>query len=85
MFKRRERRPAESGPYYKQRSWQLSAGFLAVVIVVGGVVTLLSGPDTTAAHANAAATGGPLAGPAAKDGPPRGCRPDASAGPAQPK
>ncbi|MEU4088482.1 hypothetical protein [Streptomyces aureus] len=85
MFKRRERRLAESGPYYRQRSWQLSAGFLAVVAVVGGVVTLLSGPDTTAAHASGAATAGPLAGPAAKDGRPRGCRTDDATGAELPK
>ncbi|MEU9136156.1 hypothetical protein AB0D33_09345 [Streptomyces sp. NPDC048404] len=85
MFKRRERRPEESGPYYKQRGWQLSAGFLAVVVVVGGVVTVLSGPDTTTAHANAAASAGPLTGPSAKDGRPRGCRTDDSAGTALPE
>ncbi|WP_339130124.1 hypothetical protein WJM95_14520 [Streptomyces sp. f51] len=85
MFKRRERRLAESGPYYKQRSWQLSAGFLAVVAVVGGVVTVLSGPDTTTAHANAAASSGPLAGPSVQDGRPRGCRTDDSAGSEPPK
>ncbi|MEU0430590.1 hypothetical protein ABZ153_02840 [Streptomyces sp. NPDC006290] len=86
MFKRRERRLAESGPYYKQRSWQLSAGFLGVVVVVGGIVTMLSGPDTTTARANAAASQGPLAGASAtKDGRPRGCRTDDSAGPALPQ
>jgi hypothetical protein len=86
MFKRRERRIAESGPYYKQRGWQLSAGFLGIVVVVGGIVTMLSGPDTTTAHANAAASGGPLAGASAtKDGRPRGCRTDDSAGAALPQ
>jgi hypothetical protein len=86
MFKRRERRLTESGPYYKQRSWQLSAGFLGIVVVVGGIVTLLSGPDTTTAHANAAASRGPLARTsAAKDGRPAGCRTDDSAGAALPE
>ncbi|MER6969278.1 hypothetical protein ABT408_37600, partial [Streptomyces halstedii] len=47
-FTRRERRLAETGPYYKQRSWQLSAGFIGIVVVVGGIVSLLSGPCTTA-------------------------------------
>ncbi|MCX4737466.1 hypothetical protein [Streptomyces antibioticus] len=76
-FRRRERRLAESGPYYRQRGWQMSAGFLAVVVVVGGVVTALSGSDATTGRANAAASEGPLSRPSApQDGRPRGCRTD---------
>ncbi|MFF3415091.1 hypothetical protein ACFYW9_10360 [Streptomyces sp. NPDC002698] len=86
MFKRRERRIAESGPYYRQRSWQLSAGFLGIVVVVGGIVTMLSGPDTTTDRANAAASEGPLATASGKkDGRPGGCRTDDSAGAAPPR
>ncbi|MEW2163410.1 hypothetical protein AB0912_10475 [Streptomyces sp. NPDC007084] len=86
MFKRRERRLAESGPYYKQRSWQLSAGFLGIVVVVGGIVSLLSGPGGGAGTANAAATTGPLSkASATKDGRPAGCGTDDSAGSALPK
>ncbi|MFH8285370.1 hypothetical protein [Streptomyces antibioticus] len=76
-FRRRERRLAESGPYYRQRGWQMSAGFLAVVVVVGGVVTALSGSDATTGRANAAASEGPLSRPSAPgDGRPQGCRTD---------
>ncbi|MGW1034431.1 hypothetical protein ACWD4Z_19840 [Streptomyces antibioticus] len=83
-FRRRERRLAESGPYYRQRGWQMSAGFLAVVVVVGGVVTALSGSDATTGRADAAASEGPLSRASApQDGRPQGCRTDdgADAGP----
>ncbi|WP_369186664.1 hypothetical protein [Streptomyces sp. R08] len=81
MFRRRERRAAESGPYWKQRSWQMSAGFLGIVVVVGGFVTALSGTDAAADHGTAAASAGPLSGTSALvDGRPRGCRTDDSAG-----
>ncbi|WP_241778546.1 MULTISPECIES: hypothetical protein [unclassified Streptomyces] len=86
LFKRRERRVEESGPYYKQRSWQLSAGFIGVVVVVGMIVTLTSGHSGTADRANAAASVGPLSGKSVpKGGRPQGCRTDDSAGDALPK
>ncbi|MFF4354384.1 hypothetical protein [Streptomyces sp. NPDC001530] len=92
MFKRRKRRVEESGPYYKQRNWQLSAGFLGVALVVGVIVTAVSGgPDTTTARANAVASDGPLSDDSdssgssgAKDSRPHGCRTDDSAGAALP-
>ncbi|MFD9326771.1 hypothetical protein [Streptomyces sp. NPDC060065] len=86
MFRRRERRVEELGPYWKQRSWQLSAGFLGIVVVVGGIVTVVSGPGTTTDRVSAAASGGPLSGTSVtKDGRPQGCRTDDSAGDALPK
>ncbi|WP_432032044.1 hypothetical protein [Streptomyces antibioticus] len=76
-FRRGERRLAESGPYYRQRGWQMSAGFLAVVVVVGGVVTVLSGSDATTGRVNVAASEGPLSGTSVpKGGRPQGCRTD---------
>ncbi|MCX4904454.1 hypothetical protein [Streptomyces sp. NBC_00878] len=86
MFRRRERRYEEPGPYWKQRSWQLSAGFLGLVFVLGGIVALTSGGDTEADRAAAAAASdGPLTGTSvAKDGRPQGCRTDDSAGDAVP-
>ncbi|WP_406166548.1 hypothetical protein [Streptomyces sp. NBC_00996] len=89
MFKRRERRVEESGPYYKQRNWQLSAGFLGVAVVVGLIVTMVSGNDTTTPdRAKAATSDGPLSddsdNSAAKDSRPHGCRTDDSAGAALP-
>ncbi|WP_240529552.1 hypothetical protein [Streptomyces mangrovisoli] len=78
---RRQRRTEESGPYWKQRNWQLSAGFLGAVVLVGGFVALTTdhgGTATTAAD-------GPLTvssvGP---DGRPAGCRTDDAAGGALP-
>lgn len=80
MLKRRERRAEESGPYWRQRSWQLSAGFLGIVLVLGGIVALTSDPDTNGDRVNAAASDGPLSGdPVMKDGRPEGCRTDDSA------
>lgn len=85
-FTRRERRPAETGPYYKQRSWQLSAGFIGIVVVVGGIAGLLSGPGASADGTNSAASEGPLSkASATKDGRPKGCDTDDSAGSALPK
>ncbi|MER5656957.1 MULTISPECIES: hypothetical protein [unclassified Streptomyces] len=85
-FTRRERRLAETGPYYKQRSWQLSAGFIGIVVVVGGIVSLLSGPGASADGTNTAASQGPLSQvSAAKDGRPKGCTTDDSAGSTLPK
>jgi hypothetical protein len=78
---RRLRRAPEPGPYWKQRSWQWSAGFLGLVVLVGGFIALTSGGD----DANAAADG-PLSH---KSGPrnsrPQGCRTDDSAGSALPE
>ncbi|MFJ6464631.1 hypothetical protein ACIQM0_26985 [Streptomyces sp. NPDC091387] len=81
MFRRRERRAAESGPYYKQRSWRLSAGFIGVVVVVGVIGTLTSGHSDTTHRATTAASVGPLSDTSAtKGGRPRDCRTDDSAG-----
>ncbi|MXM61877.1 hypothetical protein GR925_00010 [Streptomyces sp. HUCO-GS316] len=80
MLIRRERRP-EDGPYWTQRNWQLSAGFLALVVLLGGFVALTSDKD----GATAAASDGPLSGTSVpRDGRPEGCRTDDSAGDAQP-
>ncbi|MFL4905904.1 hypothetical protein ACJ6WF_22690 [Streptomyces sp. MMS24-I2-30] len=83
MFLRRQRQTEESGPYWRQRGWQLSAGFLALVVVVGAVVALTSGGDGSAEAA--APTPGPLSGALTKDGRPVGCHTDDSAGDALPK
>ncbi|MEU1697317.1 hypothetical protein ABZ590_39965 [Streptomyces hirsutus] len=48
MFTRRQREPEVSGPYWRQRGWQLSAGFLAGAVVLGGLVALTSGGDGSA-------------------------------------
>ncbi|WP_338017753.1 hypothetical protein [Streptomyces adustus] len=83
MLMRRQRRTEESGPYWKQHNWQLSAGFLGLVVLLGGFVALTSGGDGDGA--SAAASDGPLsAGAAPKDGRPDGCRTDDSAGDALP-
>jgi hypothetical protein len=82
MLMRRQRRTEESGPYWKQRNWQLSAGFLAVVVLLGGFVALTSDGD----GATGAASEGPLShGSALRDGRPQGCATDDSAGDALPK
>ncbi|WP_405863171.1 hypothetical protein OG407_32965 [Streptomyces sp. NBC_01515] len=84
ILKRGERRTEESGPYWKQRSWQASAGFLALVVVLGVIATLTSGSGT-AGRAEAPASKGPLSGTVTKkDGRPGGCRTDDSAGDAIP-
>ena len=84
ILKRGERRSEESGPYWKQRSWQASAGFLALVVVLGVIATLTSGSGT-ADRAEAPASEGPLSGTVTKkDGRPGGCRTDDSAGDAIP-
>jgi hypothetical protein len=82
MFLRRQRQTEESEPYWQQRSWQLSAGFLALVVVVGGAVALTSGGD---GRAEAAPSAGPLSGALTEDGRPKGCHTDDSAGDALPK
>ncbi|WP_329529482.1 hypothetical protein [Streptomyces sp. NBC_01462] len=77
MHIRRQRLTEESGPYWKQRNWQWSAGFIALVVLLGGFVTLTSDGDGAASAASA----GPLSGDAAlQDGRPQGCRTDDSAG-----
>ncbi|WP_405991017.1 hypothetical protein [Streptomyces sp. NBC_00986] len=84
ILKRGEQRSEESGPYWKQRSWQASAGFLALVVVLGVIATLTSGSGT-ADRAAAQASKGPLSGTVTKkDGRPGGCRTDDSAGDAIP-
>ncbi|MFJ6895168.1 hypothetical protein [Streptomyces hokutonensis] len=86
MFKRRQRRTEESGPYWKQRGWQLSAVFVALVFLMGGIGALVSGKggDGTAA---AVVSGGPLPDSSynAKDSRPEGCHTDDSAGDAKPE
>ncbi|MEU2422713.1 hypothetical protein ABZ619_17105 [Streptomyces sp. NPDC007851] len=78
-------RPEPSGPYWKQRSWQLSAAFLALVMLVGGFVALTS--DRDLGPASAVPSAGPLTGVAAtaQDGRPQGCHTDDSAGDTLPK
>ncbi|MCF3136854.1 hypothetical protein [Streptomyces olivochromogenes] len=84
MFTSRQRWAEESEPYWKQRSWQLSAGFLAVVLVLSGIVALTSGRETDADRMRAAAPG-PLSGAALHNGRPQGCSTDDSSGDALPK
>ncbi|MER6672756.1 hypothetical protein [Streptomyces sp. NPDC000983] len=85
MFKRSRRWAEEPEPYWKQRSWQVSAGFIAVVLVLGGIVALTSGRDTGADTARAAEAG-PLSGDTAlRDGRPKGCRTDDGGGDALPE
>ncbi|MGY0068757.1 hypothetical protein ACWZEH_18550 [Streptomyces sp. QTS137] len=91
MFTRREYREPRryrsdpSGPYWKQRGWQVSAGFLAVVVVLSGIVALTTDQDPDGNNGNAPAAEGPLSGtPAMKDGRPEGCRTDDSDGDALP-
>ncbi|WP_089102048.1 hypothetical protein [Streptomyces hyaluromycini] len=83
MFRRRQRRTQPDGPYYKQRSWQVSAGFLAVVLVVGGGVALTSGSHEVSD--SGAQGSGPLGSTSADRGSrPTGCHTDDSAGSALP-
>ncbi|MGV9450211.1 hypothetical protein [Streptomyces sp. NPDC003635] len=85
MFTRRQRWAEEPEPYWKQRSWRLSAGFLAVVLVLGGIVALTSGGGSGAERARAAEPG-PLSGDTAlRGGRPEGCATDDSAGDVLPK
>ncbi|MFE5141194.1 hypothetical protein ACFRDV_26570 [Streptomyces fagopyri] len=84
IFKRGEQRSEESGPYWKQRSWQASAVFLALVVVLGVIGTLTSGSGP-GGRAEASVSKGPLSGTVTKkDGRPGGCRTDDSAGDAIP-
>ncbi|MFF2848452.1 hypothetical protein ACFVT5_19325 [Streptomyces sp. NPDC058001] len=86
MFLRRKQRVEESGPFWKQRSWQLSAGFLGVVVVLSIVAALTSATDDTGDRARAAASVGPLSGATVmKNGRPEGCDTDDSAGDTVPK
>ncbi|MEU9731292.1 hypothetical protein [Streptomyces sp. NPDC048002] len=85
MFSRSRRWAEEPEPYWKQRSWQWSAGFLAVVLVLGGIVALTSGRDTGADPVRASESG-PLSGDTAlRDGRPSGCSTDDSGGDALPE
>ncbi|MEU6356202.1 hypothetical protein ABZ896_44000 [Streptomyces sp. NPDC047072] len=88
MFLRRLRQDDDdSEPYWKQRSWQMSAGFIALVIVMGALVALTSsGSDSTGGGtARARASDGPLSGTATLvDGRPKDCATDDSAGDALP-
>ncbi|MEV6949696.1 hypothetical protein AB0N07_48935 [Streptomyces sp. NPDC051172] len=83
LIRRQRHRPEPSGPYWKQRSWQTSAGFLALVVLVGVFVALTS--DGDGGRAGAAPSAGPLTTATARDGRPKGCRTDDSAGDALPK
>ncbi|MGW3283886.1 hypothetical protein ACWDR3_04465 [Streptomyces sp. NPDC001002] len=93
MFTRRERQAGRDtgqiehpGPYWKQRGWQVSAGFLGIVLLVGGIVALTSGPDDQGDRVNKVVADGPLSGKAVlTDGRPLGCRTDDSAGDALPQ
>ncbi|MEU9557201.1 hypothetical protein [Streptomyces fumanus] len=79
---RRWRRTEEPGPYWKQRNWQLSAGFLGVVALLGGFVAVTSEDD----GGRAVASEGPLSGESVRpDGRPQGCHTDDSAGNAVPE
>ncbi|WP_018544801.1 hypothetical protein [Streptomyces sp. LaPpAH-108] len=81
MFTRRRRRTVQEGPYWKQRGWQMSAGFLAAVVVLAGIVALTSGGDDGAGHTEAAASGGPpTGGTLTSDGRPPGCHTDEAPG-----
>lgn len=91
MFTRREYREPHryrsdpSGPYWKQRGWQVSAAFLGVVVLLSGIVALTDDQDTAGDRASAPAPKGPLSGsPAMKDGRPDGCRTDDSGGDVMP-
>jgi hypothetical protein len=86
MLMRRQRRTEESGPYWKQRNWQLSAGFLAVVVLAGGFTALTSEHDTGGDRRGAAVSDGPLSGTSApRGGRPLGCHTDDSGGDALPE
>ncbi|MFH8445977.1 hypothetical protein ACH4D3_32820 [Streptomyces sp. NPDC018026] len=76
MQLRRRRKTEESGPYWKQRSWRLSAGFLGLVLVLGGFVAVTADhEDTTLAAAE-----GPLSDDSVPPQErPRGCRTDDTA------
>ncbi|MFC8565897.1 hypothetical protein ACFUIW_09035 [Streptomyces sp. NPDC057245] len=84
MFLRRARGEPwaeEQRPYWKQRGWQLSAGFLGLVVLVSGVVALTSDREATGVRASPAAGAGPLSGhPTTRSGRPTGCRTDDGAG-----
>ncbi|MER6747049.1 hypothetical protein [Streptomyces fungicidicus] len=87
MFTRREYReprryrPEPSGPYWKQRGWQVSAAFLGVVVLLSGIVALTTDQDADGGRGSAPASEGPLSGTAAlEDGRPAGCRTDDSDG-----
>lgn len=85
MVTRKRRSAEEPEPYWKQRAWQVSAGFLAVVLVLGGIVALTSAQDTGEDRVSAAAPGPLSGGAAAHNGRPHGCSTDDSTGDTLPK
>jgi hypothetical protein len=88
MFLRRMRQDDDdSEPYWRQRGWQMSAGFIALIVVMGGLVALTSsGSDSTGqGTARSKASKGPLSGTSTLvNGRPEGCVTDDSAGDALP-
>ncbi|KPI13178.1 hypothetical protein OK074_8825 [Actinobacteria bacterium OK074] len=76
----------EPRPFYRQRSWQLSAAFLGVIVVVAGIVALTTGGDDgrTGAAGRPASPGPMVVLPGAQGGRPEGCATDDSAGDALP-
>lgn len=77
---RRERQPGPPGPYWKQRGWQLSAGFLGIALVLGGAVALASDRDAPGDRGSAASEGPLTSGTVPKGARPEGCRTDDGAG-----
>lgn len=80
---RGERHHEASGPYWKQRGWQMSAAFLGVVVALSGIVALTSGRDTADGRGSGGDTrtvAGPSESPLPGAGRPEGCRTDDSAG-----
>jgi hypothetical protein len=74
----RNRTPADpERPYWSQRSWQISAGFLGLVVLMAGVAWLVS--DGDGSQNGTPAARGPLSEAVAADGRPEGCRTDDSA------
>ncbi|MFI6347463.1 hypothetical protein [Streptomyces sp. NPDC050560] len=91
IFKRREKPVEEPKPYWQQRSWRMSAGFLGIVVVAGAATALTSGGDTVKSaddsrpQESAAVAKGPLSGPLVDNGRPRDCHTDDSGGSTVPK
>lgn len=86
MFLRREQPDDDSEPYWRQRGWQMSAGFIALVVVMGALVALTSsGSGSGGGTARAKASKGPLSDTAKLvNGRPKDCATDDSAGDALP-
>lgn len=82
MFFRRKHEPVYDGPFWTQRSWQLSAAFLAIVLVVGAVAVVVSGGDDAAPASNKS----PLSvSSLTPEGRPLGCHTDDTTGETVPK